>query len=376
VNGTSLYHNTGNVGIGTSSPGQKLEVNGSVYANGEGSGFLVDNGASARVGLLKYGGREGGIWRTNSQDFEIGRVDAGVTALPGSPATWTTDLYVGSTGNVGIGTTAPAYPLDVQSTVSNTFTGYGYLNAAGNTGYASGTSSFAISIRASGRILASEFNAFSDARLKHIVGHSSPAADLALLNRLRITDYSMRDRVQFGDRAYKKVIAQEVEAVFPQAVTKQTGFLPDVYATATAVRAEGDSLLTFILPAGLPEGGVTAGQRLKLIGANSQVLAVVARPAAAGARTLTVRGAQQLAREPVFVYGLEHADVRAVDYEALSMLNVSATQELTRQVEWLKQQKAATQTELRAVKASFEATTAGFEARLRALEAGQGQARK
>jgi hypothetical protein len=41
------------------------------------------------------------------------------------------------------------------------------------------------------------------------------------------------------------------------------------------------------------------------------------------------------------VYGLEHTDVRAVDYEALSMLNVSATQELARKVAALEKQNTA-----------------------------------
>ncbi len=261
------------------------------------------------------------------------------------------------TGRVGIGTTAPFYPLDVQSIVTTNQINYGYLNGSGNAGFNAPASPAPISIRASGRVLASEFNALSDARLKEIVGRSSPAADLALLNHLRITDYRMRDRVQFGERTYKKVIAQEVEAVFPQAVTQQTGFLPDVYATATAVQAlAGDSLLVISLPAGLPSAA-KPGQRLKLIGAHSQVLAVVARPAGAGSRTLTVRGAQALAGGAVFVYGLEHADVRAVDYEALSMLNVSATQELARQVAALQAQNTAQQ-------AAYQQTTGQLRSQL------------
>ena len=45
----------------------------------------------------------------------------------------------------------------------------------------------------------------------------------------------------------------------------------------------------------------------------------------------------------MFIFGLEHADVRTVDYEALSMLNVSATQELARKVALLETQNAALQ---------------------------------
>ena len=115
---------TSNVGVGTTTPGQKLEVAGSVYTNGEGTGFLTDAGSIARVGLLNYAGREGGIWRTSSQDFEIGRVDA--TALPGSPTTFITDLYVGGDGRIGVGTPTP------YSQLANTATNI--LGSDGNGG--------------------------------------------------------------------------------------------------------------------------------------------------------------------------------------------------------------------------------------------------
>jgi prefoldin subunit 5 len=45
--------------------------------------------------------------------------------------------------------------------------------------------------------------------------------------------------------------------------------------------------------------------------------------------------------EKVFVYGREVKDFRSVDYEAISMLNVSATQELAHRVETLTAENAA-----------------------------------
>ena len=65
-----------------------------------------------------------------------------------------------------------------------------------------------------------------------------------------------------------------------------------------------------------------------------------------------------------FVYGKQVNDFRAVDYEAISMLNVSATQELTKRIEKLEAentalkttvaQVSAVQKELAALKASVE----------------------
>jgi hypothetical protein len=353
----------GNVGIGTSAPRGALDV------AGPGDVYLTANPANSggqslylpgHIFVAPFGGgtysyiqarsvaNQGFIFRTNSGGNYV-------DALTLSPA-----------GYVGIGITGPAFPLDVQATATPANYNYGYLNGNGNVGYASNNTG-PVSIRASGRIVAAEFNAVSDRRLKTVVGLSDRAADLALLNRLRITDYTMRDRVQFGNRAFKKVIAQEVEEVFPQAVHQQAGFLPDIYALATAVQAlPGDSLVTLTLPApGLPVA-VVASQRLKLVGSTGDILTALARPAAAGTRTLTLRRTPALvAGGKVFVYGLEHADVRAVDYEALSMLNISATQELGRQVAELQQQNAA----LQAGRTADQAAAATDHASLLTLQA-------
>jgi hypothetical protein len=92
----------GNVGIGTITPGEKLELTGSIYMNAENNGLIIDEGGNKRVGFMKYAGREGGIWRTQNIAFEIGRTNT--TTLPGSPTVFTTDLFVAGSGNVGIGT--------------------------------------------------------------------------------------------------------------------------------------------------------------------------------------------------------------------------------------------------------------------------------
>lgn len=261
-------------------------------------------------------------------------------------------LVLGGTGadavRVGIGTTAPAAALDVQTTGSLGSYDFAFFARNGSdaiSGYATNANSD-VSIRASGRMVATEFNATSDERLKRVLGLSNGAADLALLRQLRITDYQMRDRAQYGERRFKKVIAQEVEQVFPQAVSQHTAFLPDIYALATRLeRLPGDSLLVLHLPLGLREATAT-GQRVKLLGPSGEMVVCLARPASAGATALTVRGATPVAlvaANKVFVYGVERADVRTVDYEALSMLHVSATQELAHQVAELQAQNAAMQ---------------------------------
>ncbi|MEM6347261.1 MAG: hypothetical protein AAF927_25450, partial [Bacteroidota bacterium] len=85
--------------------------------------------------------------------------------------------------------------------------------------------------------------------------------------------------------------------------------------------------------------------------------------------SLASQNASLAQTQSVFVFGREVKDFHTVDYEAISMLNVSATQELKRiieqqqaRIEALEAEKASQQQEMTNMKASFEA-------RLQVLEA-------
>ena len=79
-----------------------------------------------------------------------------------------------------------------------------------------------------------------------------------------------------------------------------------------------------------------------------------------------------LAGGNAFVFGLEHADVRTVDYEALSLLNINATQKLARKVEALEKQNAALQTG----SAADHASLLTLQAQMARLLGNTAQARK
>ncbi len=49
---------------------------------------------------------------------------------------------------------------------------------------------------------------------------------------IEVTDYTYRDIIGKGTGKQKKVIAQQVETVFPQAVKRSADALPDIYKPA------------------------------------------------------------------------------------------------------------------------------------------------
>jgi len=276
-------------------------------------------------------------------------------------------MRITNSGYVGIGTSSPAYPLDVQYNLSTTISGYGYLNATGTTGYiagSSGTSSY--TARFSGRVISSEFNAQSDARIKTIKGLSSSENDLATLNKIRITDYEMKDTVQWGRKKFKKVIAQEVENVYAQAVNRSTGFIPDIYRKADRIeRTSQGYALHFCEPLDI----TACVKKIRIItSAGNKDVAVSAMP---DNKTLLLKDDtfNLKENEVVFVYGQEVDDFRGVDYEALGMLNISATQELSKQMDLLQQENAALKKKIEDMRQEQLLLKADNDSRLNRLEA-------
>jgi hypothetical protein len=223
---------------------------------------------------------------------------------------------VASNGYVGINTPSPAFPLEVSgyaNFANGSSSSFFYPTGGLNTGYTGSYSN--VTIKASDFILGGLIGAVSDERIKKIRGRSDGATDLRTLLGIEVTDFVYKDVVGKGNRPQKKVIAQQVEKVFPQAVSQTTDVVPDIYRKAP-IHNGWIELAT----------DLKVGDRVRLITENGhRAVHTVLEVADKKFRTDFVEDAGQ-----VFVYGREVKDFRFVDYEAISMLNVSATQELNR----------------------------------------------
>ncbi|MFM8450454.1 MAG: tail fiber domain-containing protein, partial [Haliscomenobacter sp.] len=192
-------------------------------------------------------------------------------------------------------------------------------------------------LHATGKVVGSFFESHSDARIKKDVSQSIGTNDLSTLMNIQVMDYRYVDSLSKGKATVKGFIAQQVATVYPQAVTKSVGFLPDILANASVTYPpDGDATLKTDKVHGL-----SVGDRVRIqVNGTQKDLPVVQTPSA---ESFMVRGweKEEQASTTAFVYGKEISDFHTVDYDKIHTLNVSATQELARRVAQLEAENAA-----------------------------------
>lgn len=345
LDSSSMFQVGGNVGVGTTTPLDAMHVRIS-NTSGSTTGLAVQNlgnTATSYSGMLFYD--HAGILR-QFQGYNNGTGEYRINNISPSGSinfllSGTSRFAVANNGSVGIGTATPTRAkLEVVGQITNQPNpgNVGLFTSSGvQAPIAAGTDP--ISIYATNDIFSPAFIAFSDERIKKIAGRSNGQDDLSTLTKLQITDYTYIDTHTHGAGSQKKIIAQEVERVFPQAVKRNVDVVPDIFRKAQ-VKDGWVMLATSLKP----------GERVRVAGEAGDGVHEVLEVGADRFRTAAVA-----ADGEVFVYGREVTDFLSVDYDALSMLNVSATQELARQLSDARADTAALRQELAEMRSALTA---------------------
>jgi len=282
------------------------------------------------------------------------RISSGNSIELQAGTTFPNQFVLNTNGNVGIGTLDPVQARLTVIGRSSGATGvtlggtsYTTVSSVGYGGPAPLGSfpDIPIGIFADGQIVSSEImrapnvqgiliTVSSDERIKNVSGLSDSGQDLATLEKIKIKNYTLKDSRLQKTKNTKKVIAQEVEAVYPDAVTKTNDRLPDVMQLATAVEeGNGKVELEFAKATDLK-----VGERISVLDENDTPTVTTIEHIEDNKITVALNGVK--IGDKRFVYGRQVNDFRTVDYDAISMLNVSATQELAKKVAALEAENA------------------------------------
>jgi hypothetical protein len=205
------------------------------------------------------------------------------------------------------------------------------------------------SLDVSGTVSGVAFSRFSDRRIKKDITHADPAASLNLLNRLMVTDYQYIDARNAQPYFTKGFIAQELETLVPQAVMSRQGFIPDIYEKPDSITALNDQVIfTMATPHGLSGGDIV--KLVKPSGDAEKTVSVIDQ------NCFSVAGKADEYKD-VIIYGKQVNDLKAVDYNHLFMLNISATQQLTKELAALKDDHDRLKAYIRSVEAGMALNT-------------------
>lgn len=344
----------GNIGVGTTSPSQRLDVTGSISNRGSSTeGNLVFRTADfTKTGYIDFNCVTTG--NTNRRLAYIGFGDStigkglDIYADAGMYMNFYTNgnerMRLNSSGNLGIGTSSPIHPLHIVNntnllTIGTVGVFTGILNNGGASTYTGG-GLHVINMYAERSIwVGNNVVASSDNRIKKNMIDINDDIALQVLRQLEPKTYNYIDQMQRTNTTVYGFSAQQVRSVLPYAVGLEREFVPNVYNMVTVGNSGTQLIFPESINTSVLENQVTDGStliRLKCyLDDNTELLAnvtnIVNNNIVEIDKTIT-------SGNIVFVYGQEVNDFHVLDKNTIWTVATSALQEVDRQLQETKQE--------------------------------------
>jgi hypothetical protein len=244
------------------------------------------------------------------------------------------NIILSPSASVGIGTDTPTQAkLVVSGHGGSTISigTYGWLNNSGGTAQGSGSNYYGI--YADNRIAATEFNAFSDSRIKKNVVDINDSSALDKIRLLEPKIYNYIDEKQRGTSNVYGFIAQEVSNVLPYAVTVSTGDIPNILTNSNVSVTSDSNVLELRLDTTVEGLTLSNTSNINITTDKDKYLTVPVLTFS-GSNVITIQNSDTFSNVTgTYIHGEQVSNFHHLNKDAIWAVSTAALQEVDRQLQ-------------------------------------------